>query len=93
MTATGAAPLYYQWRLNASNILNATNATLALNDARTSDAGGYDVIVSNAVGSVTSQVATLTRLSLLAEGWTVNPKETGVSGSEVFTTSGFSCSG
>ena len=59
VTATGVAPLDYQWRLNATNIVNASDATLGLNNVQTNNAGGYDVIVGNAVGSVTSLVATL----------------------------------
>ena len=55
----GTAPLNYQWRLNGANIVGATNATLALNDAQTGDAGVYDVIVSNAIGRVISQGASL----------------------------------
>ena len=57
--ASGDAPLNYQWRMNAANIFSATNATLALNNVQTTNAGGYDVIVSNGEGSVTSLVATL----------------------------------
>ena len=57
--ASGDAPLNYQWRMNAANIFSATNATLALNNVQTTNAGGYDVIVSNGEGCVTSLVATL----------------------------------
>ena len=57
--ATGDPPLGYQWRRNATSLPSATNATLALSNVQTNDAGGYDAIVANGVGSATSQVATL----------------------------------
>ena len=61
VTATGTAPLRYQWYFNETNRLtNATSATLTINDLQFSDAGGYSVIVTNIAGSVTSVVAQLT---------------------------------
>ncbi len=57
--ASGNPPMSYQWRMNATNIVNATNAMLALNNVQTNNAGGYDAIISNGVGSVTSLVAML----------------------------------
>jgi pectate lyase len=59
--ASGTLPLSYQWYYNTDTVLaNATNATLTIPNAQTSDAGGYSAIVSNAYGSVTSAVAQLT---------------------------------
>ncbi len=60
VTATGTAPLSYQWFKNGIAIAGAINATLAINDIRTSDAGNYAVAVSNAAGSATSANAVLT---------------------------------
>ncbi|MCX6928321.1 MAG: immunoglobulin domain-containing protein, partial [Verrucomicrobia bacterium] len=66
VTATSAEPLYYQWRRNGTNLLNAgnvsgaTSATLTLGNVQPADASLYQVVVSNAGGSVTSIVATLT---------------------------------
>ncbi len=57
VTATGSAPLSYQWARNAAGISGANNATLNLSNLATS--ASYTVIVSNAAGSVTSQVAVL----------------------------------
>ncbi len=57
VVATGTAPLAYQWRLNSANIAGATSASLTATQA-----GDYSVLVSNAAGSVTSSVATLTVL-------------------------------
>lgn len=57
--ATGAAPISYQWRKDSSNIANQTGTSYTISSALTNDSGNYDVVVSNAVSSVTSSVATL----------------------------------
>jgi hypothetical protein len=57
--ATGY-PLFYQWRLNGTDIAGATNATLTLPAVTTNQRGPYSVIVSNALGAIESRVATLT---------------------------------
>lgn len=69
IATTGLPPLQYQWRFNLTNILaGATNATLAVSNVRTNDAGLYDVVVSGPAGSVTSSSATLqTRLANVTE--------------------------
>ena len=59
-TATGTAPLSYQWSFNGSPIAGATSSSLTLNNAQTSQAGTYSVQVSNAAGSVKSTGALLT---------------------------------
>jgi len=58
--AVGSRPLSYQWRLGGSPIAGATNATFTIPGARDSDAGSYDVVVSNDAGSTNSAAATLT---------------------------------
>jgi hypothetical protein len=60
VTATGSAPLYYQWRLNDSDLVGATNATLTLNNVQQTSAGMYSVVVSNIAGLATSSNAVLT---------------------------------
>ncbi len=60
VVATGTAPLSYQWRKDGQVIPGATAATLLLADVTIAAAGDYDVVVSNAAGSITSVVATLT---------------------------------
>ncbi len=62
LNASGAAPLNYQWQFNGTNIDSATNTTLVLTNVPLSAAGGYNCIVSNAVGSVGTLNATLTVL-------------------------------
>ena len=60
VVATGTA-LAYQWFFNTNTVLvNATNASLLIANAQTTNAGGYSVRVTNTVGAVTSVVATLT---------------------------------
>lgn len=59
VTAFGSPPLDYQWRKGMTPIPNATNTTLTLTNVLLADAGQYDVVVTNSVGSVTSQTATL----------------------------------
>ncbi|MEI7732130.1 MAG: immunoglobulin domain-containing protein [Verrucomicrobiota bacterium] len=60
VTATGTAPLSYQWRFYGTNLAGQTAGTLSLNNVQAIQAGGYSVIVANSAGSVTSAVATLT---------------------------------
>src|SRR5207247_1093030 len=58
--AAGSEPLSYQWRLNGSAIMDATNISLALTNVILSQSGIYDAIVFNSLGSATSLVAQLT---------------------------------
>ncbi|PYJ07974.1 MAG: hypothetical protein DME25_02580, partial [Verrucomicrobia bacterium] len=61
VTASGAAPLSYQWRFNATNLLaGATASSFTRTNAQSSDAGNYSVIITNSAGSVTSVEASLT---------------------------------
>lgn len=60
VTATGSAPLSYQWRKNGSNITGATASTYSIANTTAASAGTYSVVVSNSAGSVTSNNATLT---------------------------------
>jgi large repetitive protein len=58
--ATGTMPFSYQWRKGGVNIDGATSETLGISNAQPSDAGSYDVVVSNVAGSVTSAAAVIT---------------------------------
>lgn len=60
VTASAVPLPTYQWRFNGNTLPGEINSTLALSSVSSADAGLYDVIVANSVGSVTSQVARLT---------------------------------
>ena len=52
--ASGTGPLLYQWQFNGMNMAGANAAMLALTNLSATNAGAYRVVVSNAVGTVTS---------------------------------------
>lgn len=60
VTASGTAPLTYQWSKDGNPISNATASTYTIANAQSSDAGTYTVLVSNSAGSVGSTGAVLT---------------------------------
>ncbi|MEO7300301.1 MAG: immunoglobulin domain-containing protein [Verrucomicrobiota bacterium] len=59
VTTTGTS-LRYQWRFNGTSISNATSSSYLIASAQPTNGGGYSVVITNAVGSVTSSVANLT---------------------------------
>ncbi len=58
--ANGNTPLSYQWRKAGTPIAGATAATYTIASTAATDAGSYDVVLTNPVGSTTSSAATLT---------------------------------
>jgi len=58
----GSQPLAYHWLFNGGPIPGATQATLTMSNIQPTHAGRYTVIISNALGVVTSDTATLTVL-------------------------------
>jgi hypothetical protein len=58
-TVVSGTPCGFQWSLNGTNILGATNAFLSLTNVQTTNSGNYSVILSNAVGVVISSNAIL----------------------------------
>lgn len=52
-------PLGYQWRFASTNLASATSATLLLTNIQMVNKGEYDVLVTDAFGSITSLVASL----------------------------------
>jgi len=61
LSATGTAPLSYQWRKNGAAISGATSSSYTTPATATSDSGAqFTVVISNSAGSVTSNAATLT---------------------------------
>lgn len=57
--ASGSSPLSYQWRKGGTDITDATNLSLTLNNLTHADAANYSVVVSNPFGTATSSNATL----------------------------------
>jgi len=67
VTATGTAPLQYQWQRNGTPVAGAVSASYTTPATTSGDNGvSFTVLVSNAVGSTTSASATLTVLTALA---------------------------
>lgn len=60
VTATGTAPLAYQWLKGTTSIPGATASSYTISAVTANDAGNYKVTVSNTAGSTTSPEATLT---------------------------------
>jgi alpha-tubulin suppressor-like RCC1 family protein len=58
--AVGSGPINYQWTLNGTNLVGATNAQLIVTESQAPDDGGYALIVSNGLTTITSAVATVT---------------------------------
>ena len=77
--ATGTGPLQFQWRVNGTNLVGQTNASLSLLNVTTNDAGLYSVAVSNFVGAAFSQAVPLT---------VTPPAPNGLFGSPSFTSRG-----
>jgi hypothetical protein len=59
VTASGTAPLAYQWSFNGTNIVRATNSSLTLTNIQPEQAGAYAVQVTNLYGSALSSNAVL----------------------------------
>src|SRR5213076_314026 len=74
VTATGTAPLSYQWQKNGANISGATSASYTTPATTTSDSGStFKAIVTNTAGTATSNSATLTVNPTPAPAIQVNP--------------------
>jgi len=87
VTATGLAPLSYQWQFNGINLAGATNSFLALVNVQLPNTGNYSMVVTNSLAAQTSSVATL--VVLVPPSFTLQPvSQTVLAGSLV----GFSAS-
>jgi hypothetical protein len=66
VAATGTGPLSYQWQFNGTNLVDGGNVSgsvttnLILTGVNSSEAGNYDVVVSNPYAATNSSVAVLT---------------------------------
>jgi hypothetical protein len=59
VVATGTPTLTYQWTFDGTAIPGATASTLMLTNVGAAAAGSYSVTVTNSIGNVTSNTATL----------------------------------
>jgi len=65
-TASGTAPLAYQWLKNGASLANGgdisgvTTTNLTFTGVTTNDSANYTLVITNAYGSITSSVAALT---------------------------------
>ncbi len=83
VTASGTAPIGYQWRKGANPISGATAAIFTIASATMGDAGDYDVVVSNAAGTVISGTGTL---AITGQAQTINftgPSDQGFSSAPI----------
>jgi hypothetical protein len=61
--ATGSRPYSYQWQLNDTNIVGATNALLTLSGLQTNSTGAYTLVVSNGISFASTTAVQLTVLA------------------------------
>ena len=59
VSASGTVPFTYQWKKDGVSINGATASTYTIASTQTINAGAYTVVVSNSVGSTTSDIGTL----------------------------------
>ena len=68
VVADGTQPLRYQWYRNSTEaVAGGTNATLTISNAQPAHRGGYTVVITNALGSITSTEATLEVIEVAPE--------------------------
>ena len=58
-SATGNAPVNYQWYFSGGNLAGATNNNLSLTNVTLAQAGSYWAIITNLYGSATSSIVAL----------------------------------
>jgi glucose/arabinose dehydrogenase len=90
VTASGTAPLRYQWQRNGANISGATSASYSLTTSTADNGATFRAIVSNDFGSATSTAATLTVTGGNAPTATITAPTAGTTyrGGQTFTYSG-----
>jgi alpha-tubulin suppressor-like RCC1 family protein len=64
----GSGPLQYKWLFNGQELPGPASDTLTFPRVQVTNSGAYALVVSNSFGSVTSSIANLTVLSVVAWG-------------------------
>ena len=59
VTATGDAPLAYQWHFDSSALASQTNSALLLTNVTSAQSGTYSITITNAAGSTNFFISTL----------------------------------
>ncbi len=70
VTAVGFPLAGYQWSLNSTNILRATNNSLTISNVVQTNLGAYAVVISNDFGTTTSSNAVLSMYPVLVVPFT-----------------------
>jgi uncharacterized repeat protein (TIGR03806 family) len=84
VSASGSAPLTYQWLHQGTNMPDRTSTTLIIGNPSVSDVGAYQVVVSNTAGAVTSSTANLTLLlTSLKHRWSFSDLADPIGGANV----------
>jgi uncharacterized delta-60 repeat protein len=73
VTASGAAPLHFQWRFNGMLLTDATNSSLVMSDVALEQSGHYSVEVNNQFGTTATPEADL--LVLIPPTITSHPQD------------------
>ncbi len=68
VAAQGALPFSYQWQFNDTDLIEATNSSLALVNVQRGQAGRYHVELNNPLGTVESRDARLSVVAIAAWG-------------------------
>ena len=80
--AAGSLPLFYVWYLNETNLLSCSrNQKLELTNLQFSQSGAYHVVISNALGALTSAPALLNVVAAVERRSVPGVKVTGEPGS------------
>ena len=87
VTANGTAPFTYKWYKDSAAISGATSSTYSIGSMQTANAGTYYAIVTNSVGSTTSDQATLVLVSSITFSTQPASKTVIAGGSVTFTAS------
>lgn len=59
VTVGGTGPLHYQWTKDGIDLTGETSSTLSIDSVQFGSQGGYQVVVANSYGALTSSIATL----------------------------------